>query len=64
MDLPPLSEDALSQLLASDPSASELFEALAEYECQACLREDSLEPDLLSLFYSFHFFSHLLLGQM
>lgn len=64
MDLPPLSAETLYQLLASDRSPSELFSALSEYECQACLHEDGMDPELLSLFYAFYFFSHLLIDQM
>lgn len=64
MDLPPLSEDILSRLLVSDLSPSELFDVLAEFECQAYLDERSINPELLSLFYSFYFFSHLILDQM
>ncbi|GIK07439.1 hypothetical protein Aspvir_003104 [Aspergillus viridinutans] len=66
MDLPPLSQEQLSTVLATARSASELYEALSQYEGPACFlsTSNSEEADLLSLFYSSFFFSHLLLDDI
>lgn len=69
MDLPPFSIDQLSKLVASSLPSSQLFEILSQYEMDACLisgnpEEEDGESQLLSLFYSTFFFSHLLTKQM
>lgn len=65
MDLPPLSQDQLSSILSSAATPSELYEKLSQYECEALLASDNQgNPELLSLFYAFFFFSHLLTEQM
>ncbi|KAG2415692.1 hypothetical protein HFD88_006883 [Aspergillus terreus] len=62
MDLPPLSPDQLSAVLNAARSPAELHETLSAYETQACLLSisDGNQSDLISLFYSTFFFSHLL----
>ena len=65
MSDPPLSQEQLSTILTSAGTPSELFEALSQYEGQALLLSDSNgKSELLSLFYSAFFFSHLLVGEM
>ena len=60
MDLPPLSQDQLSSILSSAATPSELYEKLSQYEGEALLASDNQgNPELLSLFYAFFFFSHL-----
>lgn len=64
MDLPPLSQDQLSSI-SSAATPSELYEKLSQYEGEALLASDNQgNPELLSLFYVFFFFSHLLTEQM
>ena len=65
MALPPLSQDQLSSILSSAATPSELYEKLSQYEGEALLASDNQgNPELLSLFYAFFFFSHLLTEQM
>lgn len=72
MELPPLSTEQLSNLIASHVPPSQLFEILSQYELQACLLSPSEDSDgtddgeaqLSSLFYSSFFFAHLLTKQM
>lgn len=66
MDLPPLSQKQLSTVLATARSSAELYETLSQYEGPACFlsTSNSEEAELLSLFYSSFFFSHLLLDDM
>lgn len=66
MDLPPLSPDQLSAVLNAARSPAELHEKLSAYETQACLLSisDGDHSDLISLFYSTFFFSHLLNDEM
>lgn len=72
MELPPLTLEQLSQLVASNAPPSQLFEALARYELQACListgvsssNTGSSDFTLLSLFYSSFFLVHLLTDQV
>ncbi|RHZ51992.1 CSN8/PSMD8/EIF3K family protein [Aspergillus thermomutatus] len=66
MDLPPLSQKQLSAVLALARSSSELYETLSQYEGPACFlsMSNSEEAELLSLFYSSFFFSHLLLDDI
>ncbi|KAF7594236.1 hypothetical protein BBP40_009788 [Aspergillus hancockii] len=66
MDLPPLSKDQLSAVLKSSRSPTELYNTLVEYESEAYLLSvaDSNEAELLSLFYSTFFFSHLLTDEI
>jgi len=68
MDLPPLSLDQLSKVLASAPSYSALYDTLFQYESQACLLFTDThltgDPELLSAFYSSLLFSLLLTDQM
>ncbi|GFF73121.1 COP9 signalosome complex subunit 8 [Aspergillus udagawae] len=66
MDLPPLSQEQLSTVLATARSSSELYETLSQYECPACFlsTSNSEEAEILSLFYSSFFFSHLLLDDI
>ncbi|KAB8230199.1 CSN8/PSMD8/EIF3K family protein [Aspergillus alliaceus] len=63
MGLPPLSKDQLSAVLTSSRSPTELYNTLLEYESEACLKPSN-ESELLSLFYSTFFFSHLLTDQI
>jgi COP9 signalosome complex subunit 8 len=72
MELPPLTMEQLSQLVASNAPPSQLFAALSRYEQEACLMcadSGSLETGggdhmLLSLFYSSFFLVHLLTDQL
>ncbi|KAJ5120561.1 uncharacterized protein N7515_009949 [Penicillium bovifimosum] len=72
MELPPLTMEQLSQLVASNAPPSQLFAALSRYEQEACLmwaRSGNPEagrgdPALLGLFYSSFFFVHLLTDQV
>ncbi|KAJ5178054.1 COP9 signalosome subunit CSN8 [Penicillium coprophilum] len=64
MDLPPLTMELLSQLVASNAPPSQLYEALSRYELQACLLSTSGDSTLLSLFYSSFFLVHLLTDQV
>ncbi|CAG8039283.1 unnamed protein product [Penicillium olsonii] len=72
MELPPLTMEQLSMLVASNSPPSQLFEALTEYEQEACLmtetggKKEVIRGDiqLLSLFYSSFFFVHLLTDQV
>ncbi|CRL29248.1 COP9 signalosome, subunit CSN8 [Penicillium camemberti] len=71
MELPPLTMEQLSQLVASNAPPSQLFEALSRYELQACLisggnssNTGSSDSTLLSLFYSSFFLVHLLTDQV
>lgn len=65
MSDPPLSQEQLSTILTSAGTPSELFESLSQYEGQALLLSDSNgKSELLNLFYSAFFFSHLLVGEM
>ncbi|KAJ5213758.1 hypothetical protein N7449_000927 [Penicillium cf. viridicatum] len=72
MELPPLTMEQLSQLVASNAPPSQLFEALSRYELQACListrgnssNTGSGDSTLLSLFYSSFFLVHLLTDQV
>ncbi|EAW15125.1 CSN8/PSMD8/EIF3K family protein [Aspergillus clavatus NRRL 1] len=66
MNLPPLSQEQLAAVFTSARTPSELYETLAQYEAQACLLStpNSKETELLSLFYSMFFFSHLLLDDI
>lgn len=72
MELPPLTTEQLSQLVASNAPPSQLFAALSRYEQAAyfmCAGSGSSEigggnPVLLSLFYSSFFLAHLLTDQM
>ncbi|KAE8150979.1 COP9 signalosome [Aspergillus avenaceus] len=63
MDLPPLSKEQLVAVLTSSRSPTELYDTLAKYETTACLI-DGKESELLSLYYSIFFFSHLLTDQI
>lgn len=65
MDLAPLSQEQLSSILTSAATPSELYDTLSQYEGQALLLADSNgDQELLSLFYSFFFFSHLLIEEL
>lgn len=72
MELPRLTIEQLSKLVASNSPPSQLFEALTEYEQEACLMTEGSgrsegaisNPELLSLFYSSFFLVHLLTDQM
>ena len=66
MDLPPLSLDQLSAVIAAAPTPTGLYTSLSDYEEQACLLSatDPSEKDLLLEFYTAFFFSHLLTDQM
>ncbi|KAJ5458266.1 COP9 signalosomesubunit CSN8 [Penicillium sp. IBT 31633x] len=72
MELPPLTTEQLSQLVASNAPPSQLFAALSRYEQAAyfmCAGSGSSEigggdPVLLSLFYSSFFLAHLLTDQI
>ncbi|KAJ5817928.1 COP9 signalosome subunit CSN8 [Penicillium robsamsonii] len=64
MELPPLTTELLSQLVASNAPPSQLFEALSRYELQACLIPTGGDTTLLSLFYSSFFLVHLLTDQV
>ncbi|KAF9894245.1 hypothetical protein FE257_007747 [Aspergillus nanangensis] len=62
MDLPDLSIDQLSTVLTAAQTPEDLYDTLSQYEAQACLLQNPIDQpsDLLSLFYSTFFFSHLL----
>ncbi|RAL01561.1 CSN8/PSMD8/EIF3K family protein [Aspergillus ibericus CBS 121593] len=66
MDLPPLSREQLAAVVASAQSPTELYSTLSEYESEACLlsTSDATQAELLSLYYSTFFFSHLLTDQI
>lgn len=72
MELPPLTMEQLSQLVASNAPPSQLFEGLSRYELQACIisagvncsSTDDAHSTLLSLFYSGFFLVHLLTDQV
>ncbi|KAL4977798.1 CSN complex subunit 8 [Aspergillus desertorum] len=66
MDLPPLSLDQLSAVIAAAPAPADLYTLLSDYEEQACLLSttDINERDLLLEFYTIFFFSHLLTDQI
>ncbi|OJJ88859.1 CSN8/PSMD8/EIF3K family protein [Aspergillus glaucus CBS 516.65] len=65
MDLPPLSQEQLSLILSSAATPSKLYDTLSQYEGQVLLLADSNgDPELLSLFYSFFLFSHLLIEEL
>ncbi|KAL5337822.1 COP9 signalosome subunit 8 [Aspergillus crustosus] len=66
MDLPPLSFDQLSTVLAVAPTPADLYTSLSDYEEQACLISTTTldEKELLSAFYTAFFFSHLLTDQI
>ncbi|KXG47583.1 COP9 signalosome, subunit CSN8 [Penicillium griseofulvum] len=64
MELPPLTLEVLSQLVASNAPPSQLFEALSRYELQACLMSTGGDSTLLSLFYTSFFLVHLLTDQV
>ncbi|KAJ5250378.1 hypothetical protein N7489_000788 [Penicillium chrysogenum] len=72
MELPPLTMEQLSQLVASNAPPSQLFEALSRYELQACLiatgsnglTAGADDSTLLSMFYSSFFLVHLLTDQV
>lgn len=65
MDLPPLSQKQLSSILKSAATPFELYDTLSQYEGQALLLADSNgSQELLNLFYSFFFFSHLLIEEL
>ncbi|KAL2854292.1 COP9 signalosome [Aspergillus pseudoustus] len=63
MDLPPLSLDQLSAVLSTVPTSADLYNTLSDYEEQACLIS-AKEVELLSVFYTTFFFSHLLTDQI
>ncbi|KAL4996558.1 CSN complex subunit 8 [Aspergillus recurvatus] len=66
MDLPPLSLDQLSAVIAAAPTPADLYTLLSNYEEQAYLLSttDPNERDLLLEFYTVFFFSHLLSDQI
>jgi COP9 signalosome complex subunit 8 len=72
MELPPLTLEQLSQLIASNLPPSQLFEVLTQYEQEAGLIPAGSgssptggdDPLLLSLFYSSFFLVHLLTDQV
>ncbi|KAJ5563646.1 hypothetical protein N7535_008810 [Penicillium sp. DV-2018c] len=72
MELPPLTMEQLSQLVASNAPPSQLFAALSRYEQEACImwarsgspESGADEPVLLGLFYSSFFLVHLLTDQV
>lgn len=72
MELPPLTMEQLSQLVASNAPPSQLFETLSRYELQACListggnspNTGGGDSTLWSLFYSSFFLVHLLTDQV
>ncbi|KAL3438637.1 CSN complex subunit 8 [Aspergillus tetrazonus] len=66
MDLPTLSLDQLSAVIAAAPTPTDLYTSLSDYEEQACLLSatDPSEKDLLLEFYTAFFFSHLLTDQI
>ncbi|PWY89357.1 COP9 signalosome complex subunit 8 [Aspergillus heteromorphus CBS 117.55] len=66
MDLPPLSQQQLAAIVTSASTPAELYRTLSDYEAEACLlsSQDSNQAELLSLYYSTFFFSHLLTDQI
>ncbi|PYI06212.1 hypothetical protein BO78DRAFT_397398 [Aspergillus sclerotiicarbonarius CBS 121057] len=66
MDLPPLSDEQLALVVASAQSPANLYSTLSDYETEACLlsTKDGKQAELLSLYYSTFFFSHLLTDQI
>jgi COP9 signalosome complex subunit 8 len=72
MELPPLTLEQLSQLIASNLPPSQLFEVLTQYEQEACLiptdsgssQTAGDAPLLLSSFYASFFLVHLLTDQV
>ncbi|KAL1986904.1 hypothetical protein VTN96DRAFT_5321 [Rasamsonia emersonii] len=68
MDLPPLSFEQLSKVLAEAPTAEALWDMLSQYENEACLQftdtEVTGDPKLLSAFYASFLISHLLSDQI
>ncbi len=66
MDLPPLSLDQLSAVIAAAPTPADLYTSLSDYEEQTCLLPTTTANtrDLLVDFYTAFFFSHLLTDQM
>lgn len=68
MELPPLSLNNLGQVVAEAPSYDVLFNALSQYEDEACLQftdtQTTGDENLLSVFYSSFLISHLLTDQM
>lgn len=64
MDLPPLSNEKLSNLFESTRIPAERFEILADYEAEACLMEGSGDVEFLGAFYSGYFITHLLVDEM
>ncbi|KAL4911855.1 COP9 signalosome [Aspergillus aurantiobrunneus] len=66
MDLPPLSLDQLSAVLAAAPTPADLYTTLSDYEEQACLLPTSSpnEKAVLVDFYTSFFISHLLTDQI
>ncbi|OJJ63178.1 hypothetical protein ASPSYDRAFT_144796 [Aspergillus sydowii CBS 593.65] len=66
MDLPPLSLDQLSAVIAAAPTPADLYTSLSDYEEQTCLLPTTTANtrDLLVDFYTAFFFSHLLTDQI
>ncbi|KAL4969265.1 CSN8/PSMD8/EIF3K family protein [Aspergillus stella-maris] len=66
MDLPPLSLDQLSAVLAADSTPADLYTTLSDYEDEACLipTTSPTERDLLIEFYTSFFFAHLITDQI
>ncbi|KAJ5902377.1 hypothetical protein N7495_002905 [Penicillium taxi] len=72
MELPPLSNDQLAKLTASNIPPTQLFEILSKYETEVSLisagtgqpETGSTDPELLSLFYCSFFFAHLITDQI
>ncbi|KAL2814796.1 COP9 signalosome [Aspergillus granulosus] len=63
MDLPQISLDQLSAVLSTVSTPVDLYNTLSDYEEQACLIPPK-EVELLSVFYTLFFFSHLLTDQI
>ncbi|KAI9373165.1 COP9 signalosome [Aspergillus egyptiacus] len=66
MDLPPLSLDQLSAVVAAAPTPADLYTSLSDYEEQACFLSSTTPPEaeVLVYFYTAFFFSHLLTDQI
>lgn len=68
MELPPLSLGQLGKVVAESPSYEALYDALSQYEDEACLQftqtQITGDENLLSAFYSSFLVSHLLTDQM
>ncbi|KAJ5747262.1 uncharacterized protein N7511_008958 [Penicillium nucicola] len=72
MELPPLTLEQLAGLISSNAPPSQLFEALSQYEHEACLMSAGNgspetgggDQTLLSTFYSSFFLVHLLTDQV